>query len=347
MRAVVIHAPKDLRVEDMAEQPLGANDVRIKIMVGGICGSDIHYFNHGGPGSIRIKEPMVLGHEVSGVIEETGPGVSGLQRRQRVAINPSRACGHCRRCREGLAMHCENMEFIGSAMRFPHVQGGFRQELVMPASQVIPIPDSLGAAEAAVAEPLAVCLHALARAGSVAGKRVLVTGCGPIGLLIVAVCRNAGALEIVATDISDFPARLAVRMGADAGLDLAARPDALDAYVAQFGPVDVVFEAAGAAQSIHKALTVLRPRGLLVQVGMANEVPLPITPIVTREIEIRGTFRFGEEFDLAVQLLAKHRIDVRPLITATLPFEDARAAFALANDRRQSAKVQLQFANDV
>ena len=346
MRAVVIHSPRDLRVEDIASQPLGANDVRIRIAVGGICGSDIHYYNHGGPGSIRIREPMVLGHEVSGTIVETGSPVTGLAPGQRVAVNPSRACGQCRRCREGLAMHCENMLFMGSAMRFPHVQGGFREELVLPAVQAIPIPDSLSAGEAAMAEPLAVCLHALERAGSIAGKRVLITGCGPIGLLIVAVCRNAGALDIVATDISGFPTRLALKMGADFAFDLLAEPSALDTHVDEHGPFDFVFEAAGAVQSVQKALGVLRPRGIMVQVGMAGEIPVPITPIVTREIEVRGTFRFDKEFALAVKLLARKRIDVRPLITAAMPFEQANAAFLLANDRSQSAKVQLQFAGE-
>ena len=342
MRGVVIHSAGDLRVDELPDQPLGPDGVRVRIATGGICGSDLHYFNHGGPGSIRLREPMVLGHEISGTVIELGRSVTGLAAGQRVAVNPSNPCGHCRRCREGLRMHCENMRFFGSAMRFPHVQGAFRQELVCGADQAVPIPDSLSAADAAMAEPLAVCLHALDRAGPVAGRRVLVTGCGPIGLLVIAACRQAGALDIVATDIAPFAVRLARQMGADAACDLAAEPDALDGQA----PFDIAFEAAGAPQAIQKALSVLRPRGTLLQVGLGGEVPVPVTQIVTREIEVKGTFRFDAEFAVAVQLLARGRIHVKPMITATLPFEAANAAFLLAGDRTRSSKVQLRFAGE-
>lgn len=341
MLAVVIHSAKDLRIETVAEQPLGPGDARIRIAMGGICGSDLHYYNHGGPGSIRLREPMVLGHEISGTVIELGAAVQGLAIGQRVAVNPGKPCGQCRRCQEGLRMHCEAMRFYGSAMRFPHVQGAFRQVLVASAEQAVAIPDDLSSAEAAMAEPLAVCLHAVSRAGSVAGKRVLVTGCGPIGLLLIAACRNAGALDVFATDISSFATGLAARMGADAAFNLAEEPDALDALA----PFDIVFEAAGAPQAIQKALSVLRPRGTLVQVGLGGEVPIPVTQIVTREIDVKGTFRFDTEFAVAVRLLGKKRIDVRPMMTAALPFKDAVAAFALANDRTQSSKVQLTFAD--
>ena len=343
MRGVVIHAAKDLRVEEVPELPLGASEVRVHIATGGICGSDLHYYNHGGPGSIRLKQPMVLGHEISGVIAETGRDVTGLSRGQRVAVNPSRPCGACRRCREGLAMHCENMFFLGSAMRMPHVQGGFRQDLVVSAAQAIAIPDNLSAGEAAMAEPLAVCLHARERAGPVTGKRVLVTGCGPIGLLVVAACRHAGAMDIVATDVTPFAIQLAQKMGADAAINVAATPEALPEMVKRDGPFDVVFEAAGVAATVQMALSVLRPRGILLQVGLGGEIPVPITQIVAKEIDVKGTFRFDTEFAAAVQLIARKRIDVRPLITATLPYEKALDAFLLANDRSQSSKVQLTF----
>jgi len=123
MRGVVIHSPKDLRVEDVPFQELGPRDVRVKIQAGGICGSDLHYFNHGGSGFIRIKQPMVLGHEVAGVVVERGAEVSRIAVGARIAVNPSRHCGHCKYCQEGLHNHCLEMRFYGSAMRFPHIQG--------------------------------------------------------------------------------------------------------------------------------------------------------------------------------------------------------------------------------
>ena len=131
MRAVVIHAEKDLRVEPTTAPELGPRDVRVRIEAGGICGSDLHYYLHGGFGTIRVREPMILGHEIAGRVEAIGGEVSRVKPGDRVAVNPSRACGHCRYCQMGLQQHCTDMLFYGSAMRFPHVQGGFRDVLVV------------------------------------------------------------------------------------------------------------------------------------------------------------------------------------------------------------------------
>src|SRR3954467_5965494 len=165
MRAAVLHAAKDLRIEEVVAPPLGSRDVEVRIEAGGICGSDLHYYFDGGFGTVRLKEPMILGHEVAGTIPRLGDDVAGIRVGQRVAVNPSLPCGHCGYCQEGKQQHCLNMLFYGSAMRFPHVQGGFREMLVCDAAQVVPVPPAMSAAQAAFAEPLAVCLHAVNRAG--------------------------------------------------------------------------------------------------------------------------------------------------------------------------------------
>ncbi|MCW6510786.1 L-idonate 5-dehydrogenase [Lichenifustis flavocetrariae] len=343
MRGVVVHAPKDLRIEEVPQQSLGPTDVRVRIAAGGICGSDLHYFNHGGTGAIRIREPMVLGHEVSGTVAEIGSGVTRVAVGARVAVNPSRACGRCVRCQQGLHNHCFDMRFIGSAMRFPHIQGGFRENLVVHETQAVPVADQVGMGEAAMAEPLAVCLHAVERAGPLSGRRVLVTGCGPIGALVIMAARLAGAATVVATDVQDFALAAAVMAGADEAFNTAMAPDALDRFVAQAGPFDVLFEASGNALALRAAILHLHPRGIVVQLGLGGDIPLPINILVTREIDLRGTFRFDTEFDLAVALMNTGRINVRPLLSATLPFEDAEAAFGLAGDRSRAVKVQLSF----
>ncbi|MBZ0146217.1 MAG: alcohol dehydrogenase catalytic domain-containing protein, partial [Pseudorhodoplanes sp.] len=237
-RGVVIHAPKDLRIETVAAIAPGPRDVRVVIETGGICGSDLHYFNHGGFGTVRIKEPMVLGHEIAGTVVEAGGAAGAIAVGTRVAVNPSQPCNECRYCREGIRNQCMNMRFMGSAMRFPHVQGGFRQSLTVDAAQVVPIPGRMTMAEAAMAEPLAVCLHAARRAGSLMGKRVLVTGCGPIGALMILVSAHAGAADIVVTDISDFTLRLARSIGASRTIKVAAEPDGLKDYAADKGTFD-------------------------------------------------------------------------------------------------------------
>ncbi len=344
MRGVVIHAPKDLRVEEAPDQSIGPHDVRVRIEMGGICGSDLHYFNHGGTGFIRIREPMVLGHEVAGTIAEVGGAVSRVAVGARVSVNPSRHCGHCRYCNEGLHNHCQDMRFIGSAMRFPHVQGGFRESLVVDESQAIAIADTLTMAEASMAEPLAVGLHAVHRAGSLVGKRVLVIGCGPIGSLVIMAARHAGAEEIIATDVQAFALDMARKCGTDIAINVAEEPNGLADLVKRSGPLDVIFEASGNAAALRAALELLRSRGLALQLGLGGELPLPTNILVTREIELRGTFRFTSEFALAVDLMNRGRIDVKPLMTATVPFTDARAGFELAGDRSRSTKVLLSFA---
>jgi L-idonate 5-dehydrogenase len=235
------------------------------------------------------------------------------------------------------------MRFMGSAMRSPHVQGGFRQSLVVHATQAVPIADGLGWSEAAMAEPLAVCLHAARRSGPLLGKRVLVTGCGPIGALAVMCARLAGAAEIVATDIAPEPLALVERIGATRTIDTARDPDALKPYAADKGSFDVLFEASGSAAAVRGALDVLRPRGIIVQLGLGGDMTLPINTIVAKELELRGTFRFDEEFALAVDLMGRGLIDVTPLLTASIPFEDAVEAFELATDRSRAMKVQLTF----
>ncbi len=345
MRAVVIHAPKDLRVEAAADAggALSQGQVRVRVEAGGICGSDLHYYHHGGFGTVRIREPMILGHEIAGTIADVGPGVSGLERGDRVAVNPSRPCGGCDYCLAGAPIHCLDMRFYGSAMRMPHVQGAFREELIADGAQCHVVPDTLSIAAAAMAEPLSVCLHAAGRAGPLLGRRVLVTGSGPIGVLCVLVARRAGAAEVVATDIAREPLEVARAAGADLACNVAEDPNALAAYRRDKGVFDVLFEASGGAGVLASAFDVLRPGATIVQVGLGGDATLDMNTIVAKELVLKGTFRFHPEFATAVALLARGLVDVSPLLTATFPVEDAVEAFELASDRRRAMKVQLAF----
>jgi L-idonate 5-dehydrogenase len=339
-RAVVIHAAHDLRVEDRAAGEPGPGQVRVRIAAGGICGSDLHYFQHGGFGAIRVKHPMVLGHEVAGVIDAIGAGVVGLHTGQAVAVNPSLPCGRCRYCLDGAAQHCLDMRFYGSAMRDPHVDGGFRESLVCEATQAVPLPEGLDTTTAAFAEPLAVCLHAARQAGPLLGRRVLVTGCGPIGVLAIAAARMGGAREIVATDLSDAPRAVALQLGADR---FHADPDALAAYAPDKGCFDVALEASGSPRALLGLLPVVKPGGTIVQIGIGGDVPVPMSVLAAKEITWRGTFRFHAEFAMAVEALAARRIDVAPLLTERFPIDRAAEAFALAADRTRAMKVQIAF----
>ena len=344
MNAVVIHAPHDIRWEEWAAEAPGVGQVQVRIGAGGICGSDLHYYHQGGFGTIRIQHPMVLGHEIAGTVAEVGAGVDGVSVGDVVAVDPSAPCGSCRYCLEGRANQCLDMRFYGSAMRSPHVHGGFREVLTCRASQAHRVPAGTDVAEAAFAEPLAVCLHAAAQAGPLLGARVLVSGCGPIGALCVLVARRAGAREVVVTDLLDEPLALAARIGADRTVNLAAEPDGLARYAADKGWFDVVFECSGAGAAVAAAIGAARPGAVVVQVGIGGaETAVPLNLVVAKEIALRGTFRFDAEFAWAVEFIARREVDVRPLLSATMPAAEAKAAFELASDRRRAMKVQLAF----
>jgi L-idonate 5-dehydrogenase len=343
MKAVVIHAARDLRVEERNPEKPGPQQLEVAVEAGGICGSDLHYYSHGGFGTVRLREPMVLGHEVAGTVKALGEGVSGLVAGDRVAISPSRPCNACEYCLRGQQNQCLNMRFYGSAMPMPHIQGAFQQRLIVETWQCHKIADDVSVTDAAFAEPFAVALHAIGRAGSLLGKRVLVTGCGPIGALCVMAARAHGAREIVATDLLDAVLEKAAAIGVDRTINVASRPEQLGAYSANKGYFDVQFEASGSERAVRAGLEVLRPRGTLVQLGLGGDVLIPQNVLVAKEIEVRGTFRFHEEFALAVELINKREVNVKQLLTGIFGVNDARQAFDIAGDRSRSMKVQLSF----
>ena len=343
MKAIVIDAARDLRIDELDEQKPGPGEVAIKIAIGGICGSDLHYFNHGGIGdTIRLKEPMVLGHEVSGHIVSLGDGVTRLAIGDRVAVSPSRPCYDCSFCRQGQHNHCLNMRFYGSAMPYPHVQGAFREVLVANARQCV-VANTLSDGEAAMAEPLAVCLHAVRQAGPLLGKRVLITGSGPIGQLSLLSAKASGAREIVVTDLVDYPLEFARTLGADQAYNVGENNEALSGYQDQKGYFDIVFECSGAAPALRTAVACTRPRGVIVQLGLGGDMQVPVQALTAKELELRGSFRFHEEFALAVELMQKGVIDVRPLVSQTLPIDRAEEAFVLASNRNEAMKTQISF----
>ncbi len=345
MQAIVVHAPHDLRVEEIEapDKAQGRDEVTVRIERGGICGSDLHYYHNGGFGAVRIKEPMVLGHEVSGAVVSVGADVKRVKKGDRIAVSPSRPCNTCTFCLEGNQAHCLDMRFYGSAMRFPHVQGAFRDELIANEAQCFKVLSSLTAGEAAMAEPLAVCLHAVNRAGSLVGKKVLITGSGPIGVLCAVAARRAGAIEIAATDIAAFPLKMMDQVGVDHAFDVAKKPDALKPFAENKGSFDVLFEASGQPSALVGALDALRPGGTIVQIGLGGDITLPMNTLVAKELVLKGTFRFHEEFETAVAMMNSGLIDVSPVITQTLPYKQATEAFDLASDRTKAMKIQLAF----
>jgi L-idonate 5-dehydrogenase len=341
---LVIHAADDLRVVEQDAGELQGGQVLVRVAFGGICGSDLHYFHAGGFGTVRIKRPMVLGHEVAGTVAAVAPGVTRVKPGDTVAVNPSRPCSACRFCLEGLPNQCLEMRFYGSAMRDPHVEGAFRDLLICDAVQCEPVAAHVPLQHAALAEPFSVALHGVSRAGPLLGKRVLVSGCGPIGALSVAAARVHGAAEITAVDLTDETLAIARAMGADHTINVANDPGWVQRFSDYKGTFDVMLECSGNERALRAGLEVMRPRGVVVQLGLGGDVSIPQNLVVAKELSICGSFRFHAEFALAVRLINEGRVDLRPMITGAFPLQRAREAFELASDRRRAMKVLLDFA---
>jgi L-idonate 5-dehydrogenase len=336
--ACTIHGKLDLRLQEDTPRALGPLDVLLGLGAGGICGSDLHYYKEGRVGAFLIREPLVPGHEASGVVQAVGSGVTRVKPGDRVAINPSHPCGHCDYCRSGRGNLCRKMFFLGSASIFPHAQGMFREHFVMGEAQLTPITEAdISLGEIACAEPLSIGLHALHRAGPVLGEKVLITGAGTIGAMCAMAARLAGAAEVTVCDVHDRALDLARRVGADR----AVRSDRVD-MATLADSADVTIEAAGSAAALQTCLVAVKRGGRVIQVGtLPAELPFPANSVMQRELDYRGVFRAHLAFDWAVQAIRSRRVDVRPLITAQLPLSESQAAFELALDKTQSTKVQV------
>ena len=346
-RVARLYGAHDLRVEEQPISPPGPGEVLLAMAAGGICGSDLHYYQDGGFGPVRVREPIICGHEGAGRVMAVGEGVD-LAPGTLVAVNPSQPCGACEYCLRDMPVHCLDMHFIGSAMRLPHEQGMFRDLFTIPARQAYPLPGRVTEAEAACAEPLAVCLHAVGQAqallGDLAGLRVMISGAGPIGLLVLAAARHAGAKGIIVTDLTDAALSRARDMGAGQTINVATDADALLPLQRDKGQIDLIFDCSAAGPALRTAFAAIRPRGTVIQVGVTGDIAFPLNALVGKEITWRGSQRFHAEFAQAVDLIGARSIDLRPIISHSLPLERAGEAFELASDRSLACKVQLTFA---
>ena len=335
-----IHGAEDLRIEDVPCPQPGPDQALVKMGAAGICGSDMHYFRDGQIGKFKIQEPLIPGHEASGVIASLGANVTGLEEGQRVAINPSHPCGTCSRCREGRENLCDSMFFLGSASVFPHAQGMFREYFLISAKQCIPVSNQVSLEELALSEPLSVGLHAVNRAGNLCGKKVLISGSGTIGCMVLLAAKLDGAEQITMVDVLEEPLAIARKVGADQTLcvkpSAAPSPELLNEF-------DVAFEVSGAASALGNCIELVRRGGTIVQVGTlpVEGIHLFANQIMVKELDIRGSMRFGNVFSRAVRLLENQRLNVKPILTGRFPIAEAAKALQLAFDKTVSMKVQI------
>jgi L-idonate 5-dehydrogenase len=334
MKAFLIRGKLDAGIEELATPQPAADEVRIKISFVGICGSDLHYYYEGANGAFVVKEPLIPGHELSGTIDldpvgEFAPGTP-------VTVHPA-TFGKSEPGIEELPHLWPGGGYLGSASTWPHTQGGMSEYLIMKRSSVRVLPSTLSLKSAALAEPLGVSLHAVNVAGGVDGKKVLVSGSGPIGILTVAAAKVMGATEIYSTDLLPAPLARAKSLGATTTIQIG--EDSLPENY-----FDVVFECSGAAPAISGALVAARRAGIIVQVGMlgAGNHQIAIAPLVAKELQLRGTFRFKNEVDLAIAVLDENPW-IAETVTHVFSLDKADEAFAVAKDSENSGKVLVQF----
>ena len=330
MKAFLIRGKLDGGVEEISTPEPKADEVRIKVSFVGICGSDLHYYFDGANGAFVVKEPLIPGHELSGTIDldpsgKYSPGTP-------VTVHPS-TLGKSEPGIEEQPHLWPGGGYLGSASTLPHTQGGMSEYLIMKRSSVRLLPTSLTLKTASLAEPLGVSLHAIVVAGGVSGKKVLISGAGPIGILTVAAAKVGGATEIVATDLLPSPLARAKELGATGVIQIGH-----DSIPENY--FDVVFECSGSAPGITSALAAARRAGIVVQVGMlgAGNHAIAIAPLVSKELQLRGTFRFNNEVDQAIEVLAANPW-ISNAITHVYELADAIAGFEMAKDSEQSGKV--------
>lgn len=338
--AVVVHAAGDLRVEEVPLRAPAAHEAVVRIAYGGVCGSDLHYWTSGAVGESVLRDPMVLGHEVSGEVLRAAADGSGPREGVRVVVHPATPGD------DGVTRYPPDRPnlsprgtYLGSAAHHPHTDGAFARHVVLPARMLRALPDGVDLRTAALAEPAAVAWHGVARAGGVRGRRALVVGAGPVGALVVAVLARAGAAHVTAVDLHEEPLRVARAVGADAVL----RAD--DAAGVAACQADVVVESSGHHLGLRSALAGAARGGRVVMLGLlpGGDQPVAIATATTRELELVGSFRFTDEIDDVVGALADGSLDVAPVVTHVHDVEDAPAAFARALDSATSCKVLLRF----
>jgi len=323
MKAVVLHKAGDLRLEEVpCPGPPAAEEVKVRVRSVGVCGSDVHYFQHGRIGDFVVEKPMLLGHECAGEVVEVGSAVSGLRPGDRVAMEPGIPCRKCPLCKQGRYNLCPEVRFWAT----PPIDGSLAEYVLHPADFCYLLPEGMSTAEGAMMEPLAVGVHACNLAGIRGGDSVAVLGAGPIGLLAMQAALAQGATTAIAADIS--PARLEVARSLGATHIISPQKEDAAERIMQATNgrgVDVVLECSGAAQAISQAADFLRRGGSIVWIGMPHPVvvPLDLVKIEVKEARTCGVFRYANAYHRAIELAAAGRIKLAPLISAHYSLEDA------------------------
>jgi L-iditol 2-dehydrogenase len=322
-RAAVLYGPGDLRVEERPMPEVGDREVLVEVLTVGICGSDVHYYEHGRIGDFVVEAPMVLGHEASGVVVGRGSSATRHALGQRVALEPGVPCGRCRECRSGRYNLCPDIAFFAT----PPVDGALARYVAIHEDFAFALPEAISDEAGALCEPLSVGLWACRKAGVTVGSRVTVAGAGPIGAVVTLVARSAGASEVIVSDPLEVRRQRLLAVGATAVVDTA-----VSSLAADGADADVFIDCSGSPRAVADGLRSLRPAGVAVLVGMcpAAEIEFPVALVQRREVVVTGTFRYANTYPQAIALLASGALDLDSLVGARFPLDASEQALNAA-----------------
>ncbi|WP_458114236.1 NAD(P)-dependent alcohol dehydrogenase [Arthrobacter sp. R1-13] len=316
MRASVLRRQGDMAMETLPLPKLDADQVLVQVAAVGVCGSDVHYYEHGRIGDYVVDHPLILGHELSGRIAAVGTAVDPFRIGQRVAVEPQRPCRTCKQCKAGRYNLCPDIEFYAT----PPIDGAFAEYVAIQSDFAYHIPDSVSDEAAALIEPLSVGLWACERADIKPGSRVLIAGAGPIGIIAAQAARAFGAAEIYVSDIAEDRLAFALEHGATHALN--PKTDTVEGL-----DVDAFIDASGAPQAVRSGIKAVSPAGRVILVGLgADDVELPVSYIQNREIWLSGVFRYTNTWPLAIQLIADGKLDLDILVTGRFPLTESEDA---------------------
>lgn len=344
MKAAVMHGIGDIRIMSRSRPKPAPNEVLVEIRRVGVCASDIHYFSHGRIGSFVVKDPLILGHESAGVVVEVGSAARRFRPGDRVTVEPGYTCRQCHYCKTGRYNLCPDVTFLAT----PPVDGAFTEVIAWPEDFVFSLPDGMSFEEGAMMEPLSVGLWAVKRGAVGPGHMVAILGAGTIGLVTLQAAKIAGATTLIAVDLSPFRLEHAHRLGATHLIN-ANEEDPVDrireitcevtGFTRQLSGVDAAFETAGALATTRAAMAAARPGGVVILVGLPPDptVELDIVSAASREIDIRGQFRYANCYPTAVALAAAGRVDVKSLVTHHFPLSQTPEALRFADEAKSEA----------
>jgi len=342
MKAAVLTKPGHIEIQELDIPTPGPDEALVRVRAVGLCGSDVHYYEHGKIGPYVVTKPIILGHEAAGEVVAVGSEVRHLKAGQRVTIEPGVTCGRCEYCKSGRYNLCPDVRFLAT----PPYDGAFCEYIAIRADFLYPIPDSMSYEKAALIEPLSVGLHAVSRGGLKTGETVVIMGMGPIGMMTILAAKAAGAGRVIGVSLERFRLERALQMGADGVVNLR-EEDGMEAILRLTGgrKADLAIETAGNGKAAQASLQAVRRGGRVVLVGLPQEeaTPLNIPYIVDNEIDIRGVFRYHNTYPTGVAVMSAENLNLDPIVTDRMTLDETPKAFEKAiKEKHSTLKIVIE-----